>query len=99
MIGTLAIWPTYFVVGRNHDRSTLTDELSRADPAPTAAERPIGAIGRIERAVETGTGINVALLLAETADPTMTAQTNLVQTALRHSAVTVSFRTAGADRR
>ena len=45
--------------------TTLTDELSGADPALAAAERPIGAIGRIERAVETGAEINVALLLAE----------------------------------
>jgi hypothetical protein len=50
----------------SHDhRSTLNDELSGADPALAAAERPIGAIGRIERAVETGADINVALLLAE----------------------------------
>jgi hypothetical protein len=44
---------------------TLTHALSCADPAPAAAERSIGAIGRIERAVETGADINVALLLAE----------------------------------
>ena len=57
--------PEYQTVRQRREDVRGTDELSGADSAPGAAERPIGAIGRIERAVETGADINVALLLAE----------------------------------
>jgi hypothetical protein len=63
---TSNVLPAYFC-SRNEprSRSTLNSELSGADPARAAAERPIGAIGRIEGAVEMGADINVALRPSE----------------------------------